>query len=95
MGWQWVGGCGTDAAPYFRIFNPVTQGEKFDPKGDYIRQWIPELAGVPNKWIHRPWEAPPLELHGAGVILGKTYPYPIVDHSQAREVALAAFRSRE
>lgn len=93
LGWQWVGGCGADAAPYFRIFNPISQGEKFDPEGEYIRKWIPELARLPAKWIHRPWEAPPLILKEAGIALGKDYPYPIVDHSKARESALAAFHS--
>lgn len=93
LGWQWVGGCGADAAPYFRVFNPITQGEKFDPEGSYVRQWVPELADVPNKWIHRPWEAPELVLRGAGVTLGKTYPKPIVDHAKARVEALQAFSS--
>jgi deoxyribodipyrimidine photo-lyase len=83
MGWQWSAGCGADAAPYFRIFNPVIQGEKFDPDGDYVRRWVPELAHIPNRWIHRPWEAPALKL-------GKTYPRPIVDHDFARKRALAA-----
>lgn len=91
LGWQWVGGCGADAAPYFRIFNPITQGEKFDPEGEYVRQWVPELANVPTKWIHKPWEAPPLILRQAGVTLGKEYPYPIVDHAEARKKALEAF----
>ncbi|MBA3816878.1 MAG: deoxyribodipyrimidine photo-lyase [Parachlamydiaceae bacterium] len=91
LGWQWIGGCGADAAPYFRIFNPITQGEKFDPEGAYVRQWIPELTKLPNKWIHRPWEAPPLLLLEAGITLGNTYPYPLVDHSVARNEALAAF----
>ena len=90
LGWQWVGGCGADAAPYFRIFNPVTQGEKFDPEGDYVRRWVPELSRLPNKWLHRPWEAPPLLLKEAGIVLGKDYPFPIVDHNKAREEALAA-----
>ncbi len=84
MGWQWVGGCGADAAPYFRIFNPVLQGEKFDPKGAYVRKWVPELAAMPDKWIHRPWEAPP-DVRGT-----VEYPAPIVDHAQARDEALAA-----
>jgi deoxyribodipyrimidine photo-lyase len=90
MGWQWTAGCGADAAPYFRIFNPVLQGEKFDPEGDYVRRWVPELAQVPGKWIHRPWEAPPLVLTAAGVELGKRYPPPIVDHEAARRRALTA-----
>jgi len=90
LGWQWAGGCGADAAPYFRIFNPMTQGEKFDPKGEYVRTWCPELKDVPDKYIHQPWECPPLELQAAGVTLGEDYPAPIVDHKQARERALAA-----
>ena len=91
LGWQWVGGCGADAAPYFRIFNPVTQSEKFDPEGDYIKKWVPELAKLPKKWIHRPWEAPKEVLQEAGVELGKDYPLPIVDHNEARQKALDAF----
>jgi deoxyribodipyrimidine photo-lyase len=90
LGWQWAGGCGADAAPYFRIFNPVTQGEKFDGAGDYIRRWVPELAKVPAEHLHAPWEAPPLSLAAAGVTLGETYPHPIVDHVAARADALAA-----
>ena len=89
--WQWVAGSGADAAPYFRIFNPVTQGTKFDPDGDYIRQYVPELRDLPTKHLFAPWEAPPLVLAGAGVELGKTYPKPIVDLSASREAALAAF----
>lgn len=92
-GWQWVAGCGADAAPYFRVFNPVLQGEKFDPDGAYVRRWVPELAGLPNRWIHRPWEAPPLELEAAGIRLGSTYPPPMVDHRSARNRALAAFEA--
>ena len=94
--WQWVAGSGADASPYFRIFNPFTQGEKFDPNGDYIRKFVPELAKMPKKYIHRPWEAPQNVLDYAGVKLGKTYPKPIVDHKEAREKALAAYKaSRE
>jgi deoxyribodipyrimidine photo-lyase len=89
--WQWVAGCGADAAPYFRVFNPVLQGEKFDPHGAYVRRWVPELARLPDQLIHQPWRATPLELTAAGVELGTTYPSPIVDHKQARERALAAF----
>jgi deoxyribodipyrimidine photo-lyase len=89
--WQWVAGSGADAAPYFRIFNPVLQGEKFDPDGAYVRQWVPELAELPKQLIHQPWEAAPLELAGAGVTLGKTYPQPIVDHRKGRERALKAY----
>jgi deoxyribodipyrimidine photo-lyase len=91
MGWQWVAGCGVDAAPYFRIFNPIVQGEKFDPDGEYVRRWIPELRGLASEWIHQPWNAPPLVLAAAGVILGRTYPFPLVDHSEARAAALSAF----
>ena len=91
--WQWVAGCGADAAPYFRIFNPVTQGRKFDPHGDYVRRFVPELAGLPDRWIHRPWEAPPDALNAAGVRLGEDYPPPIVDHAEARREALAAFEA--
>jgi deoxyribodipyrimidine photo-lyase len=93
LGWQWAAGCGADAAPYFRIFNPITQGEKFDPRGAYVRHWIPELANVPDRWLHKPWEAPPTVLSEASVTLGQTYPLPIIDHRMARERALAAFAS--
>ena len=93
MGWQWVAGCGIDAAPYFRIFNPVLQAKKFDPDGAYVRRWVPELAKLPNEWIHEPWAAPPLVLEEAGVRLGSTYPHPIVDHARARVRALAAFEA--
>lgn len=88
-GWQWSAGCGCDAQPYFRIFNPVTQGQRFDPEGAYVRKWVPELTNVPAKWIHHPWEAPPLVLLEAGVRLGVDYPQPIVDHATAREKFLA------
>jgi deoxyribodipyrimidine photo-lyase len=91
--WQWVAGCGADAAPFFRIFNPVLQGEKFDPGGRYVRRWLPELASLPDKFVHRPWEAPPDVLAQAGVRLGDTYPHPLVDHAAARQRALAAFAS--
>ena len=89
--WQWVAGCGADAAPYFRVFNPVLQGEKFDPEGTYVRRWVPELKDVPAKLIHQPWQATPIELASAGVTLGKTYPHPLVDHARGRERALAAY----
>jgi deoxyribodipyrimidine photo-lyase len=92
LGWQWTAGCGADAAPYFRIFAPVTQGERFDADGAYVRHWVPELARMPAKWIHRPWEAPAEVLAHAGVVLGETYPRPIVDHATARAEALAAFK---
>jgi deoxyribodipyrimidine photo-lyase len=91
--WQWVAGCGADAAPYFRIFNPITQGEKFDPEGHYVRRWIPELAKLPQQCLHKPWEASPLILKAADVKLGATYPNPMVDHSKARDAALAAFEN--
>jgi len=90
-GWQWAAGTGTDAAPYFRIFNPVTQGMRFDPLGAYVRAWLPELARVPDAFVHRPWEAPPLALAEAGVTLGEHYPFPVVDHAERREQALAMY----
>ncbi len=90
LGWQWAAGCGADAAPFFRIFNPVSQGRKFDPHGDYVRRWVPELARLPAEWIHQPWAAPPAVLTRAGVVLGKHYPEPVVSHAIAREVALEA-----
>jgi deoxyribodipyrimidine photo-lyase len=89
--WQWVAGSGADAAPYFRIFNPILQGEKFDAQGDYVRRWMGEIAKLPNTLIHKPWTASPLDLASAGVTLGQTYPQPIVDHKAARERALAAY----
>lgn len=92
MNWQWVAGCGADAAPFFRIFNPITQGEKFDPDGDYVRRWVPELARLPGKAIHAPWTLSKAELAQAGIVLGETYPLPIVDHADARDKALAAYR---
>ncbi len=91
LGWQWAGGCGADAAPYFRIFNPVLQGEKFDGNGAYVRRWAPELAGLPDKRVHKPWTASSGDLEAAGLKLGVDYPEPIVDHGEARERALAAF----
>ena len=91
--WQWVAGSGADASPYFRIFNPFTQGEKFDPNGDYVRKYVPELKHMPNKFIHRPWDAPETVLQEAGVKLGRNYPNPIVDHKFARERALANYKT--
>ncbi len=91
--WQWVAGSGADAAPYFRIFNPITQGEKFDPDGNFVRTYIPEIAKLPANCIHRPWEAPGHILTRAGIRLGETYPRPIVSHEDARERALEAFKS--
>jgi deoxyribodipyrimidine photo-lyase len=92
LGWQWTAGCGADAAPYFRIFNPVNQSEKFDADGEYVRRWVPELRELPNDWIRQPWSAPNNILASAGVRLGETYPFPIVDHAEARTRALEAFR---
>jgi deoxyribodipyrimidine photo-lyase len=91
-GWQWVAGTGTDAQPYFRIFNPVLQGQRFDPEGAYVRRWIPELERMPPRWIHRPWEAPTRVLEEAGVRLGGGYPARIVEHDEQRELALAMYR---
>jgi deoxyribodipyrimidine photo-lyase len=90
--WQWIAGSGADAAPYFRVFNPQKQGETFDPEGAYVRRWIPEIAKLPDKHLHAPSSAPPDVLAKAGVTLGKTYPAPIVDHGQARDAALTAFK---
>jgi len=89
--WQWVAGTGPDAAPYFRVFNPVTQARTHDPDGSYVRRWVPELAGLAGAAIHAPWELGPLELAAAGVTLGDTYPWPVVDHAEARLRALEAF----
>jgi deoxyribodipyrimidine photo-lyase len=91
MGWQWTAGCGADAAPYFRIFNPVVQGEKFDSDGAYIRRWVPELAGLDNRYLHKPWTADPEILADAGISLGKSYPEPLVELQQSRREALTAW----
>jgi deoxyribodipyrimidine photo-lyase len=91
LNWQWVAGSGADAAPYFRIFNPVLQGRKFDPDGTYVRRWIPEIADIPDRWLHAPWEAPGAVMDDAGVRLGRDYPAPIVNHDAARDRALGAF----
>jgi len=93
-GWQWVAGCGTDAAPYFRIFNPVTQSKRFDPSGRYLRTWLPELRRLPDQVIHTPWSAPRTVLADAGVRLGKNYPRPAVDHAQTRLRALEIYETR-
>jgi deoxyribodipyrimidine photo-lyase len=90
-GWQWTAGTGTDAAPYFRIFNPVLQGKRHDPQGDYVRRWVPELARVPHRYVHAPWEMPPDVQREAGCRIGPDYPAPIVDHAWARERTLAAY----
>jgi deoxyribodipyrimidine photo-lyase len=91
-GWQWTAGTGTDAAPYFRVFNPVLQGRKHDPQGDYVRRWVPELVRVPDGFLHQPWKMPLEVQREAGCIIGQDYPAPIVDHAWARERALAAYR---
>lgn len=91
--WQWVVGSGADAAPYFRIFNPVLQGRKFDAQGDYVRRWVPELAKMPATHIHAPWDAPANVLRAAGVTLGETYPLPIIAHEEGRRQALAAYEA--
>jgi len=91
LGWQWTAGCGADAAPYYRVFNPVLQAEKFDPDREYIRRWVPELAGLPDKWIACPWAAPAEVLETAGIVLGRDYPEPIVDPRGSRDEALRRF----
>jgi deoxyribodipyrimidine photo-lyase len=91
--WQWVAGSGADAAPFFRIFNPQKQGETYDPDGTYVRRWVPEIAKLPDKYLHAPANAPREVLAHAGIVLGKTYPKPIVDHGLARDAALAALKS--
>jgi deoxyribodipyrimidine photo-lyase len=91
--WQWVAGCGTDAAPYFRIFNPVLQGKKFDPMGDYVRRWVPELERLPSKHIQEPWKTTRDEQKAANVIIGEDYPEPILNHGDARDLALEAYRA--
>lgn len=91
--WQWVAGCGADAAPFFRIFNPITQGKKFDSKGEYTRKHVPELSALPDKYLHAPWEAPAEVLQDAGIEIGKTYPKPIVDLALSRQKALEAYKT--
>ena len=93
LGWQWAGGCGADAAPYFRIFNPITQGEKFDGGGDYIRRFVPELNNVPEKYLHTPWEMSSGQQEACGCVIGKDYPGPIIGHKAGRERALEALAS--
>jgi deoxyribodipyrimidine photo-lyase len=90
--WQWIAGSGADAAPYFRVFNPALQGARFDPDGDYIRRWVPELSAMRRTFIHEPHKAAASELQEAGVSLGQAYPFPIIDHAEARKRALAAFK---
>jgi len=91
MGWQWVSGSGADAAPYFRVFNPMTQSQRFDPEGAYIRRWVPELARLSERHIHAPWLADAETLKEAGIALGEDYPHPLVDHALARRRALYAY----
>jgi deoxyribodipyrimidine photo-lyase len=91
-GWQWTAGTGTDAAPYFRIFNPVLQGRRYDPMGTFVRRWIPELAQVPDRHVHAPWEMPAATQKQCGCRIGHDYPAPIVDHKEARTLTLAAYR---
>ncbi|WP_096085390.1 cryptochrome/photolyase family protein [Agaribacterium haliotis] len=93
-GWQWTAGCGADAAPYFRIFNPISQGQKFDAEACYIKRWLPELSALPSRYCHEPWAAPSSALKQAGVVLGQNYPQAIVDHKQARQRALDAWHQR-
>jgi deoxyribodipyrimidine photo-lyase len=92
-GWQWTAGTGTDAAPYFRIFNPVTQSLKFDPQGRYIRRWVPELANVPDEYVHQPWKMPESLRRGLGCVLGQDYPFPLIDHTWARNRILQVFKN--
>jgi deoxyribodipyrimidine photo-lyase len=92
LGWQWSGGCGADAAPYFRVFNPIIQGQKFDPDGTYVKRYVPELKKLPVKYIHTPWEAPNGILDYAGIEIGEHYPAPIIEHSAGRARALAALQ---
>ena len=93
LGWQWSAGSGCDAQPWFRVFNPVLQGDRFDPSGGYVRRWLPRLDRLPNRYIHRPWEAPARVLEEAGVRLGQDYPHPVVDHSRARDRFLEVARN--
>ncbi len=95
MGWQWTAGCGVDAAPFFRVFNPVSQGKKFDSDGAYVRRWVPELKGLPAKWIHEPHAAPDQVLSDAGINLGADYPRPVIDHAAARNRALMIYEQRK
>jgi deoxyribodipyrimidine photo-lyase len=90
--WQWVAGSGADAAPYFRVFNPIIQGEKFDKNGEYTKKFVPELKNIPNKYLFKPWTAPSNILQKAGISLGKTYPNPIVDLATSRNKALEAYK---
>ena len=90
--WQWIAGSGADAAPYYRIFNPILQGEKFDQEGKYTKKFVPELRLLPNEYLFKPWEAPQHVLANSGIILGKTYPLPIVNLENSRKLALEAYK---
>jgi deoxyribodipyrimidine photo-lyase len=92
-GWQWAAGTGTDAQPYFRIFHPVSQGEKFDPHGHYVKKYLPQLKYVPTKYIHQPWLLQGSDLRAARIVIGTDYPAPIVDHAVQRQAALAMYKS--
>jgi len=94
-GWQWTAGVDTDAAPYFRIFNPILQGQKYDPEGKFVRCYVPELAHVPTRYVHTPWEMPLAVQHAAGCVIGRDYPEPIVEHALARQRTLAAYRQAQ
>lgn len=94
-GWQWTAGTGTDAAPYFRVFNPVLQARRFDPAGTYVRRWIPELAGVPDRFIHEPWRMDARAQHDAGCVIGSDYPAPVVEHALRREQAIALYKDAD
>ena len=91
MNWQWVAGCGVDAAPYFRIFNPVSQGKKFDADGEYVRQWVPELSALPARYIHEPWTTPGEIQKELKIEIGKDYPAPVLDISETRKQALSNY----
>ncbi|MGD8590687.1 MAG: FAD-binding domain-containing protein, partial [Chromatiales bacterium] len=93
LGWQWTAGCGADAAPFFRIFNPVRQSERFDPNGDYLRSWLPELAGLTDSQLHAPWQTDNALLRRAGLVLGRDYPLPLVDLKSSRQWALEAWKT--
>jgi deoxyribodipyrimidine photo-lyase len=93
-GWQWTAGTGTDAAPYFRIFNPVSQSLKHDPNGTYIRRWLPELHAVPDEYVHEPWKMPAEVQRATGCVIGADYPHPIVDHAAAKERTLRAYQQK-
>ena len=94
-GWQWTAGTGTDAAPYFRVFNPVLQARRFDPDGAYVRRWIPELAGVPDRFIHEPWKMDEQTQRDAGCMIGTDYPAPVVDHALRRDEAIARYKDAD